>query len=86
MRINAKIRNQANAIINRYSGYRLPKEISAMHNELEKIGIEIPMFSAVHETAHDFYYKGEYVENSKFIYNVYEPSTGLKNDYNMYIS
>lgn len=84
-KINAKIRKQANTIIAKYNGYKLPQEVAPMYDELSEIGILIPMFAADTDT-HTFEYNGETVENSRFVYQVYEPSTGLRNEYNMYIS
>ena len=84
--IKGKIRKQANAIISKYTGYKLPQDVAPMYDELLEMGILIPAFSSVHSDTHMFEYNGETVENSRFVYQVYEPVTGLKNDYNMYIS
>lgn len=86
MKINNQIRKEANKIIVKYCGFRLPNEISKMYDELEAIGINIPMFSSSFTDTHPFEYNGEIVENSVFVYQVYEPVNSLKNDYNMYIS
>lgn len=86
MTINNKIRREANRIISKYCGFKLPSEISKMYDELEAIGISIPMFSSTYTHSHPFEYNGELVENSCFVYSVYEPINGLKNDYTMYIS
>jgi len=86
MKINNQIRREANRIIAKYCGFRLPNEIPKMYDELEAIGVNIPMFSSAFTRSHPFEYKGELVENSCFVYSVYEPVNSLKNDYNMYIS
>ena len=86
MKINNKLRREANKIIAKYCGFKLPNELSKMYDELETIGINIPMFSGSFTDTHPFEYNGEFVENSVFVYQVYESVNSLKNDYNMYIS
>lgn len=86
MKINNKIRKAANEIILKYCGLRLPSQIPQMYDELELIGISIPMFSSNFTNVHPIEYNGELVENSYFVYNVYEDTGTCKNDYNMYIS
>jgi hypothetical protein len=56
-----------------------------MYDELELIGIEIPLFTSDRK-AHNFLYNGEIVDNSLFVYSVYELSSSDKNEYTMYLS
>lgn len=81
--INAKIRNQANKIIAKYNGYKQPQDIVKMYAELSEMGITIPMFAG-NMTA--FEYNGEEVENSMFVYQIYEMPESDNIEYLMYIS
>lgn len=85
MKVSSNIRNKANEIIAKYNGYKTPKEIATMYDELELIGIEIPLFTSDRK-AHNFLYNGEIVDNSLFVYSVYELSNSDKNEYTMYLS
>ena len=89
----AKIRKELNKICQKYSGYHLPEEIRPMWDEFEKMGIEVLITGYPDNTAPGakswtvpFQYNGETVDNSRFVYSVYEGSNSLKNDYNMYFS
>ena len=89
MKINAKFRKQINDVCARYSGFKHPSEMAQFYNELKEYGIHIPMFSDNPGKSHLFFIggeEGEVVENSRFVYSMYEPAVGEKNDYNMYFS
>lgn len=89
----APLRRKLNNICNRYSGYHLPEEVAPMWDEFYDLGIEVLISGYPDATAPGakswtvpFQYNGETVDNSRFVYSVYEGSTSLKNDYNMYFS
>lgn len=91
--INASFKKQLNKICQKYSGYHLPEEIRPMWDELYNLGIEVVISGYPDSIAPGakswmvpFEYNGEIVDNSRFVYSVYEGSNSLKNDYNMYFS
>lgn len=93
-RLPAKIRKQANKIVNKYNGYRYPQDIIHMWDELEEIGIEVGIIqnrdfqSGNIDSITEVYYNGIEVENSKFVYQVYEGNfeKSGKYEFNMYFS
>ena len=91
--LTAPLRKKLNKICYKYSGFHRPEEIAPMWKELYDLGIEVLIQGYPTDTAPGakswtvpFKLNGETVENSMFVYSVYEGSEGLKNDYNMYFS
>lgn len=91
--LTAPLRKKLNNICQKYSGWHLPKEIAPMWDELYNLGIEVLIMGPPNDNAPGakswtvpFTLNGEQVENSRFVYSVYEGSTGLRNEYNMYFS
>lgn len=81
MRATRKQIAEANRIAARFGGWREPEEIRAMYEALEAVGITSWQGSC------EWYINGEEVENSRFIYSVYEGNPNItKNDYNIYFS
>lgn len=70
-------------------------EIAAMYDELEKIGVstgcitnrqDFPNLGCWQDHC-EWYINGEEVENSVFVYSVYEGNPNItRNDYNIYFS
>lgn len=91
--IDSKFKKQLNKICAKYSGWKLPQEIAPMWEELSALGIDVLITGAPSSKAPGskswtvtFEYNGETVDNSRFVYDVYEGSNSLKNEYNMYFS
>ena len=90
----APLRKKLNNLCYKYSGFKLPQEVAPLWDELYKLGIEVLIQGPPQDVAEDgakswmvpFQYNGETVDNSRFVYSVYEGSNSLKNDYNMYFS
>jgi hypothetical protein len=89
----ASLRKKLNNICQKYSGFHLPEEIRPMWDEFENLGIIVSISGYPTDRAPGskgwtvpFEYNGETVDNSRFVYSVYEGSNSLKNDYNMYFS
>lgn len=95
-KINQQQRKILNRICNKYNGWRLPKEIAPLWDELEEAGVEIGMITGTpNDVADDgaeswtktFTCNGQQVENSRFIYSVYKGNRNtLKNEYLIYFS
>jgi len=88
MKINQKFRNQLNELASRYTGLRHPSEMGEFYERVQQeFDVVIDMFTLVNGRASVVYsVDGDEVENSLFVYSVYEPSEGVKNDYNFYFS
>lgn len=94
VKVSRSVINKANKIAQEYCGYMYPYEIPGLYEELEKIGITIGMISGMPKRAETgakswsipWYYNGKEVENSWFVYQVYEPLNSAKNEYNIYFS
>ena len=91
--LTAPLRKKLNKICQKYSGFRLPEQIAPMWEELYDLGIEVLIQGYPTNIAPGakswtvpFKLNGETVENSRFVYSVYEGSEGRRNDYNMYFS
>lgn len=90
----AALRKKLNNLCYKYSGFKLPQEVAPLWDELYDLGIEVLIQGPPQDVAADgakswtvpFQYNGETVDNSRFVYSVYEGSNSLKNDYNMYFS
>ena len=75
--------------------FTLPHEIAAMYDELEKIGVSTGCITNRQDFPNlgcwqghcEWYINGEEVENSVFVYSVYEGNPNItRNDYNIYFS
>lgn len=86
---------EANRIAARFGGWREPEEIRAMYEALEAVGITTGVITNRRDFPNlgcwqgscEWYINGEEVENSRFIYSVYEGNSNItKNDYNIYFS
>lgn len=86
---------EANRIASRFGGWREPEEIRAMYEALEAVGITTGVITNRRDFPNlgcwqgscEWYINGEEVENSRFIYSVYEGNPNItKNDYNIYFS
>lgn len=94
MRANAKTKRTANRIAAEYSRWCNPKEIGNMYRELEEIGITVGLITnrrdypelGSWEGSCEWYMNGEEVENSRFIFGVYEGNATDRNEYNIYFS
>lgn len=89
----AQLKKQLNKICYKYSGWKLPQEIAPMWDELYDLGVEVLITGSPQSRAPGskgwvvpFKWNGETVDNSRFVYDVYEGSDSLKNEYNMYFS
>lgn len=85
MKANKQLLKKVNSIASKYSKWLFPIELQAMYQELEKIGVSVDVIVSGSDRC-AWYYKGEEVENSYFIYQVYEGLLTLKNEYNIYFS
>jgi hypothetical protein len=95
MRATRKQIAEANRIASRFGGWREPEEIRAMYEALEAVGITTGVITNRRDFPNlgcwqgscEWYINGEEVENSRFIYSVYEGNPNItKNDYNIYFS
>ncbi len=95
MRATRKQIAEANRIAARFGGWREPEEIRAMYEALEAVGITTGVITNRRDFPNlgcwqgscEWYINGEEVENSRFIYSVYEGNPNItKNDYNIYFS
>lgn len=95
MKATRKQIQAANEIAIKFGGWHEPKEIAAMYDELEKIGVSVgcitnrrdfPELGSWYGSC-EWYINGEEVENSRFVYGVYEGNPEItRNDYNIYFS
>ena len=95
MKATRKQIKAANEIAARFSGWHEPHEIAAMYDELEKIGVSTGCITNRQDFPNlgcwqghcEWYINGEEVENSVFVYSVYEGNPNItRNDYNIYFS
>ena len=94
-RISAKQRKELNTICRKYCGWKLPKEISNLWEELSNYGVDVGLLTGYGDSngagsrswTKSFTYDGITVDNSAFVFSVYEgnPNT-LKNEYLIYFS
>ena len=87
MKVNKKLRAEANAITRKYSKWIEPRESQNMYSELNEIGITTGL---IYNNWHscEWYYNREKIENSLFVlqkYSDYSVSE-TKNEYNIYFS
>ena len=85
---------RANEIASEYSRWCRPGEIIEMYNRLRAIGITIGMITNREDYPSlkswrgscEWYLDGEEVENSLFVYGVYEGGETPRNEYTIYFS
>ena len=92
-KINERIRRKLNAIINRYNGWQDPSAIGKMFGELADEGVDVTIMGPPQDYAPGakswtvpWALEGVRVENSMFVYSVYEGGDTPRNEYNMYFS
>lgn len=85
MKANKRLLKKVNSIASKYSKWLFPSELQAMYEELNAIGVSVDIITSDSDRC-AWYYKGEEVENSYFIYQVYEGLLSFKNEYNIYFS
>ena len=87
--------SKANAIAAKFGGWHEPAEIAALYGELEKVGVSVGCITNRRDFPDlgcwygscEWYINGEEVENSRFVYAVYEGNPNItRNDYNIYFS
>lgn len=93
MLASQRLKNAVNKIMAHYNGYQLPSNVREMYAELNAIGVEIGLitdrkdFQGGWQGKTNWYYHGNEIENSWFIYGVYEGNRmSRKNDYTIYVS
>ena len=89
------IRKLANQLCVKFSGWKNPSDVRPLWNELSKLGIDDILITGTphsksasggKEWVVNFSYLGTPCLNSRFVYQVYEGTNSLKNEYNMYFS
>lgn len=92
MLANRLLKSQVNAIMAQYNGYQSPNNIRNMYKELNAMGITVGLITDRKDVAGgwegktNWYFDGEEIENSWFIYKVYEANRIGKKDYIIYVS
>ena len=88
-----RIRRKLNSIVNRYNGWQEPAAIGKMFKELADEGVDVTVMGPPQDYAPGakswtvpWELDGVRVENSMFIYSVYEGGETPRNEYNMYFS
>lgn len=88
-----RLKNAVNKIMAHYNGYQLPSNVHEMYAELNSTGVEIGLitdredFQGCWQGKATWYYHGNEIENSWFVYVVYEENhMSRKNDYTIYVS
>lgn len=92
-KISERIRRKLNSIVNRYNGWQEPAAIGKMFKELADEGVDVTVMGPPQDYAPGakswtvpWELDGVRVENSMFIYSVYEGGKTPRNEYNMYFS
>ena len=92
-KISERIRRKLNSIVNRYNGWQEPAAIGKMFGELANEGVDVTVMGPPQDYAPGakswtvpWELDGVRVENSMFIYSVYEGGETPRNEYNMYFS
>lgn len=92
-KINERIRRKLNSIVNRYNGWQEPAAIGKMFGELADEGVDVTVMGPPQDYAPGakswtvpWELDGVRVENSMFVYSVYEGGKTPRNEYNMYFS
>lgn len=92
MNANMLLKSQVNAIIAPYTGYQSPQNIRRMYDALNAMGVTVGLMTdrkdvpGGWESKTTWYFDGEEIENSWFIYKVYEGNHYGKKDYVIYVS
>ena len=92
MKIKSDERKLINKILAKYNGYHYPKELQNLWKELDEIGVEVMIHNRQDwqpyewESKDTYTIDGEEVDNSLFIFQVYENPNSDKNEYNLYVS
>lgn len=92
MKVDSKTRKLINKILAKYNGYHYPEELQRLWDELSDIGVEVLIHNRQDwrdfewESKDSYTIDGEEVDNSMFIFQVYENPNSDKNEYNMYVS
>ena len=94
IKVNKRIRDKANAIVQKYNKWLLPKDLRMMYDELSELGITVGMLTNRKENnagswyaTCEWYYQGQEVENSMFYFSVYEGDYSTdKNEYTIYFT
>lgn len=92
-KISERIRRKLNSIVNRYNGWQEPAAIGKMFKELADEGVDVTVMGPPQDYAPGakswavpWELDGVRVDNSMFIYSVYEGGETPRNEYNMYFS
>ena len=92
-KVSERIRRKLNSIVNRYNGWQEPAAIGKMFKELADEGVDVTVMGPPQDYAPGakswtvpWELDGVRVENSMFIYSVYEGGETPRNEYNMYFS
>ena len=86
MKANKKIRDIANKIISKYTKGFIPLlKMQEMYKELEDVGVTTG-YIAYGNRSCEWYYKGELVENSKYVYSTYTNDDGSRVEVTAYMS
>lgn len=92
-KISVNFRKKLNKIANKYNGWHTPNEIRTLWDDLANEGVEVLIMGYPDKSENGtkywtvpFTYNGDTVENSRFVFDVYEGFNSLKNEYNMYFS
>ena len=92
-KISERIRRKLNSIVNRYNGWQEPAAIGKMFKELADEGVDVTVMGPPQDYAPGakswtvpWELDGVRVENSMFIYSVYEGGETPRNEYNMNFS
>ena len=92
MKIKSDERKLINKILAKYNGYHYPSELQKLWKELDEIGVEVMIHNRTDWREYEWESKdiytmdGEEVDNSLFIFQVYENPNSDKNEYNIYVS
>ena len=92
MKITSNERKLINKILAKYNGYHYLSELQKLWKELDEIGVEVMIHNRTDwreyewESKDTYTMDGEEVDNSLFIFQVYENPNSDKNEYNMYVS
>ena len=93
MKATQKLIKKANLITAKYSKWLNGSELQEMYSELEAIGVTTGLITNRKDNQSgswtgscEWYFEGVEVENSYYIYQVYEGGNTEKKEYNIYFS
>lgn len=86
--------SKLNKVASKYSRMLEPKEFTKFYDEIAEYGIEIDLITGVGDKSSmggeswtvNYYKDDRLVTNSRFVYQVYKPTSGTKYDFNIYFS